>query len=273
MARLDSPESFRDSPTKAVTGFTLIELLVVVAILAILAALLLPSLRSARETANSAACANNLRQLAIGVGLYAQSNDDHLPIVRGNDPVSNAYIGWVGFLETVGVVKRCTQAQANSQQGTLFCPSARNYVTMVNPPSGQAAYVNNTGPATTSSYCFTMLGGVYSLSTYGGWLHERQPAYSDNGLLSMDWGPYTLYEIRDPARAPLLADACFEWQPTYTRWTYWDQMHYVPGRYKYTGAPTVGYYPLHRGGANFAFVDGHVELVRAPYPTNFFRLQ
>ena len=255
------------------TGFTLIELLVVVAIIAILAALLLPSLRSARETANSAACASNLRQIAIGVSLYAGENRDALPIVRGNDPINNALIGWVGFLQTVGCLKQVNQTQANNQQGALFCPSARSYLTMVHPPSGQVAYIDNTAPPYTSSYCFTMLGGVYSIPTYGGYLHERQPSFSDNGLLSMDWGPYALYEIRDRARTPLAADACFEWNTALSRWTYWDTMHYVPGRYKYTGAPQVGYYPLHRGGANFAFVDGHVELVRAPYPASVFRLQ
>ncbi len=52
-------------------AFTLIELLVVIAIIAILAALLLPSLKSARETAYSAKCVSNLRQLWAAELLYA----------------------------------------------------------------------------------------------------------------------------------------------------------------------------------------------------------
>jgi len=62
-------------------AFTLIELLVVIAIIGILASLILPSLSRAKQRANVTVCINNLRQIGIGLALYAGEHDERYPSV------------------------------------------------------------------------------------------------------------------------------------------------------------------------------------------------
>jgi prepilin-type N-terminal cleavage/methylation domain-containing protein len=65
--------------TRRPNAFTLIELLVVIAIIAILAAILFPVFAQAREKARQASCLSNIKQLTLGMVMYAQDYDETFP--------------------------------------------------------------------------------------------------------------------------------------------------------------------------------------------------
>jgi prepilin-type N-terminal cleavage/methylation domain-containing protein len=64
---------------RSTRGFTLVELLVVIAIIGVLVAILLPAIQAAREAARRMKCANNLKQLGIGI-LQFQDTYKYFPL-------------------------------------------------------------------------------------------------------------------------------------------------------------------------------------------------
>ena len=79
-------------------AFTIVELLVTIAIIALLVGILSPALQVVRESARRTSCANNLRQIALGMATY--------------DDAKKQLPGWRNVLDTYTKVRISTDPKA-----------------------------------------------------------------------------------------------------------------------------------------------------------------
>lgn len=88
-------------------GFTLVELLVVIAIIGVLFGLLVPAVQAARAAARDTQCKNHMRQIGLGVHLYANANDGQFPWTN-HDGADQSWIQTIKpFTESVDQIRVC----------------------------------------------------------------------------------------------------------------------------------------------------------------------
>lgn len=110
-------------------SFTLIELLVVLAIIGVLVTLLLPSLKQSRESAKSAVCRSNLKQMGTLITMYESNSDGYFPAHGLTDPWRVTWDDELGRYDGRGLTWQQMKAgklngsDFDNNPGIYACPS------------------------------------------------------------------------------------------------------------------------------------------------------
>jgi prepilin-type N-terminal cleavage/methylation domain-containing protein/prepilin-type processing-associated H-X9-DG protein len=246
-------------------GFSLVELLVVIAVIGVLIAMLLPAVQAAREAARRMQCANNLKQIGLGLLNYETSHKV-LPPSHGRDPDHSILAFILPLMEQRAVAdlyhfehswdEPANAAAVGMDVASFICPSA---------PGGRKAISDY-------AVCLSIAPQAYQPLVRSGAITDR----SDwNSIIQDEPNPTRLRDVRDglshsfmffedggrPERhrlGKLLPGKAGGW-----RWA--DNSSYFCLHRVCRGSQMINcennneIYSFHLGGCNFLYGDGSVH--------------
>jgi len=220
-------------PRNSCGGFTLIELLTVIAIIGILAGILIPVIGRVRDSARSALCVSNLRQLQNGAMLWMTANRERMPDARfwsyNEGPTNPAYPYQLGFY--------------------------LNITTQKNIPSDAIRNVMRCEAAYSTTPSLSIYGRTYAINSFATATFEGVPRAVANGY------PARLTQIPATSRMAFFMDGAPDSLGNY--------LSNVSNSHVPAAANPVLANP-HRGATNVAYIDGHVERIdETRFRTNF----
>ena len=223
-------------------SFTLIELLVVIGIIAMLMGFLLPSLSAAKQIAKKVTCMSNIRQMGIITQLYTNDWDGRYM------PAWNVYVtpttAWCGSYSNVGGVR-----YMDVTESPLWPYMQEKQVMRCN--SFKPQEVKYAGSGQISGY------GINSQYVAGDPVVDASDGYFGMSSYSK---PARTGHIKRPGETILFGD-CARWKNDAVK----EEIFIYP-RYKDNGDENYKTFNFrHRGKANVAFCDGHVDSIEPMY--------
>jgi prepilin-type N-terminal cleavage/methylation domain-containing protein len=215
-------------------AFTLVELLVVITIIAILAALLFPALGSAKNKAKRTVCANNLRQINLGLRMYSDEHSDAAPpSLQTSNSFPIDFAGYKKLMQSyVGL-----NGESSARDKLFACPADTFYYDFTQSNLNYVAEsLHDQATNDYSSYWFN--SGAETI--FG----TNSPGLAGRKLSS----------IKNPAKTVLVAE-----MPAFFPWSWHDPK-----------PPAKNGWVFFKDAKNMvSFVDGHVSYIKIYWETKY----
>ena len=241
-------------------AFTLVELLVVISIIAALIALLLPAVKSARDSARTAICMSNQRQIYMGLHDYAvDQNEDVVPsyIFPGGHTwpwFAKEYLPGADLDPWLGTYG-AGRTDPPPRKTMMHCPSEALHG---GPNHARVGLPANDPGAIREDYSLNGVRsgrmGYSAPASQGGW-RDRGGKTNFFSLVVESGRGYEQIYVGAPSGVYLLADAC--WMDIEPRWAA-RNVEIFGFRYRH----------LNEDATNLCFFDGHAETYGFPVPDN-----